>query len=93
MWLLSPGACGLALEKVGAHLKEHGPFLGGETPNAADAALAPQLYHAKHALKHFKARPARLSLGSDINREFQPWIKCSWQSAWRFSSVAPSMCS
>lgn len=52
-----------ALEKVGAHLKEHGPFLGGETPNAADASLAPQLYHAKHALKHFKARPVRWGLG------------------------------
>jgi len=41
---------------VGAHLKAHGPFLGGDAPNAADAALAPKLYHAKHALKHFKAR-------------------------------------
>jgi glutathione S-transferase len=41
---------------VGAHLKAHGPFLGGDAPNAADADLAPKLYHAKHALKHFKAR-------------------------------------
>ena len=63
MFGLTPGACVQALEKVGAHLKEHGPFLGGEAPNAADAALAPQLYHAKHALKHLKARLARLNLG------------------------------
>ena len=57
--VLNPRARVQELEKVGAYLKEHGPFLGGEAPNAADASLAPKLYHAKHALKHFKARPAR----------------------------------
>lgn len=45
------------LEKVGAYLQEHGPWLGGEAPSAADAQLGPMLYHAKHALKHFRARP------------------------------------
>lgn len=41
----------------------HGPLLGGQTLSMADASIAPKLYHARVALKHFKqySFPAELA--------------------------------
>lgn len=44
------------LTKINAYLASHeGPFFGGKTLNATDAATAPKLYHARVALGHWKA--------------------------------------
>lgn len=42
------------LRALDQHLKEHGPFIGGENVCAADLSLAPKLYHLEIALGHFK---------------------------------------
>jgi len=43
-----------ALEGLDAHLKEHGPYVCGEALSTLDFNLAPKLWHAKHALAHYK---------------------------------------
>ncbi|XP_076922650.1 glutathione S-transferase DHAR2-like [Bidens hawaiensis] len=42
------------LKALDEHLKNHGPYVNGETISAVDLSLAPKLYHVKVALGHFK---------------------------------------
>lgn len=42
------------LKLVNDYLSNNGPFFGGDTLNATDAAVAPKLHHINVALKHFK---------------------------------------
>jgi Glutathione S-transferase, C-terminal domain len=47
------------IKELSDYLKQHGPYLEGEQVSGADLSLAPKLYHAVTALKHFKVgRPA-----------------------------------
>lgn len=43
------------LKNLDDYLAANGPLFGGESLNATDASLAPKIYHAKVALKHYKA--------------------------------------
>ncbi|MQM09113.1 hypothetical protein Taro_041976 [Colocasia esculenta] len=43
------------LRALDEHLKDHGPFIGGENISAVDLSLAPKLFHLKVALGHFKS--------------------------------------
>lgn len=47
-------------EGLEEYLKSNGPFLKGANVSAGDLALAPRLYHASVALKHFKVITASL---------------------------------
>lgn len=44
------------LKALDEYLAANGPFLGKETPCAADMSLIPKLYHMKVALKHYRVR-------------------------------------
>uniref|UniRef100_A0A7S3AAZ4 glutathione dehydrogenase (ascorbate) n=2 Tax=Rhodosorus marinus TaxID=101924 RepID=A0A7S3AAZ4_9RHOD len=43
-----------ALDGLDAHLKKNGPYVAGEAMSTLDFNLAPKLWHAKHALAHYK---------------------------------------
>jgi len=52
------GGCarGVAPDAAALLLWLQGPYFGGKSLNATDAALAPKLYHAFTALQHFRVR-------------------------------------
>ncbi|KAK9845731.1 hypothetical protein WJX81_000762 [Elliptochloris bilobata] len=79
------------LEKLGAYLREHGPFLGGAAPNAADAALAPKLYHAKHALKHYKDfdMPVECNASGELEAVQEYLDRWEERDSWKQSYYTP----
>lgn len=42
------------LRALDEHLKEHGPYINGESISAVDLSLAPKLFHLEIVLDHFK---------------------------------------
>lgn len=60
------------LKALDEYLAANGPFLGKETPCAADMSLIPKLYHMKVALKHYRVRQKKKSrsFGNDVNVSF-----------------------
>lgn len=73
------------LAALSEYLKANGPFLEGSNISAADLALAPKLYHAVEALKHYKASPFdmywpfKLDWGAACHLVGEPSV-CDWGS-------------